>query len=51
MPQDIHVELHDLEMAVFSILLKVLKYAGLETDYFTKMFYLKNAESLKLRFF
>ena len=51
MPQNIHVELDDLKMTVFSILLKVLKHASLETGYFTKMFYLKNDESSRLPFF
>ena len=51
MHQNIHVEHNDLEMTVFSISLKVLKYASLQTGYFTKMFYPKNDEPLRLRFF
>ena len=39
------VEINDLEMGELSILLKDLKYASLETDYFPKIFYLKKDKS------
>ena len=38
MTQSIYIQPHGAEIGVLSILLRTLKYASMETDYFTKMF-------------